>query len=291
MAPVTRSSLVPPSSFTFLPVDLRTEPCALPPAEFKLRLGKPTTPRVLASQWLALAFPVLDGFAPADGSSMPFGVEDAPITLPPRDVPGDVPWIPLPGTGRDPPAGSPAGAWLLSTEFDGGAPTAWTAAFKGISWPVFKMALSNTTPSEDSGCPAPRAEACVTWPMILVPLGNTVLPSLVLRSVTVRAFIASPGFTFFESSEPVSSEFMSVPVTNVVSSVGDVSVVFCVLAPCPCLPASADCSPSCAPACESGCDCAAEPVAQKAVKLSAAIIFAVDPNLYIASLHVSPMTI
>src|SRR3984893_15095704 len=115
--------------------------------------------------------------------------------------------------------------------------------------------------------------------MILVPLGNTTLPSLVLRSVTVRAFTVVPDFNFLECSEPFNSALMIVPVTNVVSSVGDVSVVFCVLGPCACLPASADCSPSCAPACESGCDCAADPVTQTAAKHSAVIIFVVDPNV------------
>src|ERR1700722_8163772 len=153
------------------------------------------------------------------------------------------------------------------------------------------MALSNTKPSDDSGCPAPRADACVTWPMILVPLGNTILPSLVLRSVAVCAFTASPDFSFLESSEPFNSALMIVPVTNVVSSVGDVSVVFCVLGPCACLPASADCSPSCAPACESGCDCAAEPMAQKAAKLSVTTTIAVSFSLYISSPRVSPTSI
>src|ERR1700722_6258404 len=153
------------------------------------------------------------------------------------------------------------------------------------------MALSNNKPSDDSGCPALRADAWVTWPMILVPLGNTILPSLVLRSVAVCAFTASPGFSFLESSELFNSALMIVPVMNVVSSVGDVSVVFCVLAPCACLPASADCSPSCAPACESGCDCAGEPMAHSATKLSEMMIFAVDPNLFIGSLHVSPTAI
>src|ERR1700726_255883 len=150
------------------------------------------------------------------------------------------------------------------------------------------MALSKTRPREESGCPALRAEACVTWPMILVPLGRMVLPSVDLRSVAVRAFTASPGFTLFESSELVSSALMRVPDTNVVSSFGDVSVVFCVFAPCACLPANADCSPSCAPACESGCDCAAEPTAQTAAKHNEVIIFTVDPNLYISSLRVNP---
>src|ERR1700682_357592 len=148
------------------------------------------------------------------------------------------------------------------------------------------MALSKTRPREESGCPAFRAEACVTWPMILVPLGRMVLPSADLRSVVVRAFTASPGFPFFESSELVNSALMSVPATNVVSSFGDVWVVFCVLTPCACLPASADCSPSCAPACESGCDCAAESMAQTAAKYREEIIFAVSPNLDISSLHI-----
>src|SRR6202171_1699813 len=148
------------------------------------------------------------------------------------------------------------------------------------------MALSKTRPREESGCPAFRAEAWVTWPMIFVPLGRIVLPSADLRSVVVRAFTASPGFTFFESSDPVSSALMMVPATNVVSSFGDVSVVFCVLAPCACLPPSADCSSSCAPACESGCDCAAEPKAQTAAKHHEVIIFVVSPNLYISSLHI-----
>src|SRR3984893_4795290 len=149
------------------------------------------------------------------------------------------------------------------------------------------MALSKTNPSEESGCPAFRADAWVTWPIILVPLGRMVLPSADLRSVVVRAFTASPGFTFFESIELVISALISVPATNVVSSFGDISLVFCVLAPCACLPASADCSPSCAPACESGCDCAAEPKAQTAARHSEVIIFLVNPNLYI---FVSPHT-
>src|ERR1700738_898377 len=118
--------------------------------------------------------------------------------------------------------------------------------------------------------------------MIVAPLGRMVLPSADLRSVVVRAFTASPGFTFFESSELVSSALISVPATNVVSSFDDISVVFCVLLPCACLPASADCSPSCAPACESGCDCAAAAMAQTAARHMVVIIFAVDPNLYIS---------
>src|SRR5713226_2032121 len=87
---------------------------------------------------------------------------------------------------------------------------AWIPAFKGISWPFFRIALSNTMPSDDSDSPLARAEACVTWPTSFAPFGITVFPSDFTASV-VCAFTGSPGLLLFESMGELSAALIAVP--------------------------------------------------------------------------------
>src|SRR2546430_8204097 len=93
------------------------------------------------------------------------------------------------------------------------AAIAWIPTLNGISWLFFKIALSNTIPSADSDSPLARAEACVTCPSTLAPLGITVLPSDFTASV-VRAFTASPGLHFFESIGELSAALNAVPAAS-----------------------------------------------------------------------------
>src|SRR5438876_644120 len=90
---------------------------------------------------------------------------------------------------------------------------AWIPAFNGISWPFFRIALSNTIPSDDSDSPLPRAEACVTCPTSFEPLGITVFPSDLTASV-LCAFTGSPGLHFFESIGELSAALNAVPVAS-----------------------------------------------------------------------------
>src|SRR5256884_7022143 len=83
----------------------------------------------------------------------------------------------------------------------------------GISWPFLRMALSNTMPRADSVSPLPRAEASVTCPTSFEPLGMTILPSDLIASV-VRAFTASPGLHFFESTGELSAALNAVPFSG-----------------------------------------------------------------------------
>src|SRR5437899_8602855 len=75
------------------------------------------------------------------------------------------------------------------------------------------MALSNTMPRADSVSPLPRAEASVTCPTSFEPLGMTILPSDLIASV-VRAFTASPGLHFFESTGELSAALNAVPLRS-----------------------------------------------------------------------------
>src|ERR1700741_813629 len=83
----------------------------------------------------------------------------------------------------------------------------------GISCPFFRIALSNTIPSDDSACPLARAEASLTCPTSCVPFGSTVLP-FDLQGSVVRAFTGSPDFAFFESTGAVNSALIAVPFAS-----------------------------------------------------------------------------
>src|SRR5260370_24368004 len=128
-------------------------------------------------------------------------------------------------------------------------------------------------PSEDSASPLARAEAWVTCPTNFEPLGITVLPSALTASV-VRAFTASPGLHFFESTREFSSALNAVPVASAA-----LACPFCAAAAADLeldapawacvLPARTDaCPPACAPACASVCDCAAPLTAQSATTIT-----------------------
>ena len=163
----------------------------LPPAlaaEFKV---PPAVPATLAAVFVTVP-------------TAPPAVEVAPPSAPcpPVDAAPEVPMPPL-ASMSDPAADTPLCA----------AAIARIPAFKGISWPFFRIALSNTTPSDDSDSPLARADACVTCPTSCVPLGNTVLPSDLTDSV-VRAFTTSPGFDFFESIGELSAALNAEPVAS-----------------------------------------------------------------------------
>ena len=124
-------------------------------------------------------------------------------------------------------------------------------------------------PSEDSASPLARVDARVTCPTSFEPLGITVLPSALTASV-VRAFTASPGLHFFESTGELSSALNAVPLANAA-----LACPFWAAAPadveletpaCACvLPAWTDaCPPACAPACALVSDCAAALTAKSA---------------------------
>src|SRR2546425_1204155 len=90
------------------------------------------------------------------------------------------------------------------------AASAWMLAFSGTSWPFFRMALSNTMPSEDSDSPLPRAFASVTCPTSFEPLGITTSPSDLVFSVVLPVTV-SPGLFFLQSTGLVRTAFIVVP--------------------------------------------------------------------------------
>jgi hypothetical protein len=68
--------------------------------------------------------------------------------------------------------------------------------------------------STDSPCPFERAEASVTCPIIFVPFGKIVLPSVDFTSSIVCAVTCCPGLAFFESTEESSLALITVPLAR-----------------------------------------------------------------------------
>src|SRR5882724_10908915 len=222
----------------------------LPPAfaaEFKV---PPATPPALAAVFVTVptAPPAVDATPPnaPRPPAMPEPAAEAPM----------LPMLSISAPAADAPFCAEAIAWIVTL-------------FNGISWPFFRIALSNTIPSDDSDSPLARAEACVTWPTSFEPFGITVFPSDFAASV-VFAFTGSPGLHFFESIGELSAALNAVPLANDPFPCpfrADAEVDADVLADaCVCvLPASTEvwlllCAPTWAPVCA----CAAAPKQKRA---------------------------
>src|SRR6266481_1197743 len=275
----TRSMRVPPSQWNFLPAEVITEPSvAFEPAALRFSPFRPNTPWQFEVSWPAVFKPPTAPFVVPAMFPPAFAAEfTVPPATPPTlaavfvNVPAAPPAVEVtPPSALRPPAipdpaaeapmppiasmSDPAADALLCAEA-----IAWIPAFNGISWPFFRIALSNTMPSEDSDSPLPRAEACVTCPTSFEPLGITVFPSDLTASV-LCAFTGSPGLHFFESIGEVSAALNAVPLANAA-----LACPFCVDAKvdvdalpdaCACVwPACTDawlvlCAPACAPVCD-----------------------------------------
>src|SRR5882672_4468607 len=197
----TSNIRVPPSRCTFFPAEVITEPCVafeppamLPPAFAAEFTVPPATPPALAAVFVT---------AP----TAPPAVDVTPPNAPrPPAIPEPAAEAPMPPMVS---MSAPAADALLSAEA-----IAWIVTlFNGTSCPFFRIALSNTMPSDDSDSPLARAEACVTWPTSFEPFGITVFPSDFAASV-VCAFTGSPGLHFLESIGELSAALNAVPPAN-----------------------------------------------------------------------------
>src|SRR6266850_5171857 len=275
----TSNIRVPPSRCTFFPAEVITEPCvAFEPAALRFKPFNPNAPWLFEVSCPAAFKPPTAPFEAPAMLPPAFAAEfTVPLATPPTlaavfvTVPAAPPAVevtppnaPRPPVIPDPAAeaptppiasmSDPAADALLCAEA-----IAWIPAFNGISWPFFRMALSNTMPSEDSDSPLARAEACVTCPTSFEPLGIIVFPSDLTASV-LYAFTGSPGLHFFESIGEVSAALNAVPLANAA-----LACPFCVDAEvdadafpdvCACVwPACTDawlllCAPACAPVCD-----------------------------------------
>src|SRR5712692_11998321 len=272
-----------------------TEPCvAFEAAALRFRPFMPNTPWLFEVSWPAAFKPPTAPFEapailppafaaeftvpPATPPTLAAVFVTAPTVSPAAEV--TPPRAPRPPPAADPPAEAPpppivsrsvpAADTLLCADA-----MAWIPAFSGISWPFFRIALSNTMPSDDSDSPLARAEACVTWPTSFEPLGITVFPSDFTASV-LCAFTGSPALHFFESIGELSAALNAVPVASepfVWPFCVDAEVVADALPDaCACVwPVCTDawlllCAPACAPV----CDCAAA-LMQKKIPTTIAI--------------------
>src|SRR6266550_2491877 len=229
----TSSIRVPLSRCTFFPAEVISEPSvAFEPAALRFRPFRPKTPWLFEVSWPAVfkpptaPFEVLAMLPPAFAAEFTVPPATPPtlaavfVTVPAAPPAAEVtpPSAPRPPAIPDPAAeapmppmvslSDPAADALLCAEA-----IAWIPAFNGISWPFFRIALSNTIPSDDSDSPLPRAEACVTCPTSFEPLGITVFPSDLTASV-LCAFTGSPGLHFFESIGELSAALNTVPVAS-----------------------------------------------------------------------------
>src|SRR5260370_11857508 len=229
----TSSILVPLSRCTFFPAEVVTDPCvAWEAAALRFRPFRPNTPWLFEVSCPAAFNPPTAPFeAPATLPPAFAAVFTAPpatpptlaavlVTVPTAPPAAEVtpPSAPRPPAAPDPPAEAPASPKASRSPPAADPPLcapaiAWIPALNGISWPFFRVALSNTTPSDDSDSPLARAEACVTCPTSFVPLGITVFPSDFTASV-VCALTASPGLHFFESIGELNAALNAVPLAN-----------------------------------------------------------------------------
>src|SRR6267378_210547 len=260
----TRSIRVPLSRCTFFPAEVISEPSvAFEPAVLRFSPFRPNTPWLLEVSWPAVFKPPT---APFEAPAMFPPAFAAEFTVPPATpptlaavfvtVPAAPPAVevtppsaPRPPVIPDPAAeaptppiasmSDPAADALLCAEA-----IAWIPAFNGISWPFFRIALSNTMPSEDSDSPLARAEACVTCPTSFEPLGIIVFPSDLTASV-LYAFTGSPGLHFFESIGELSAALNAVPLANAA-----LACPFCVDAEVDADAFPDVCAPACAPVCD-----------------------------------------
>src|SRR6267143_2682214 len=226
----TRSIRVPLSRCTFFPAEVITEPSvAFEPAALRFRPFRPKTPWLFEVSWPAVFKPPT---APFEVPAILPAAFAAEFTVPPATpptlaavfvtVPAAPPAVevtppsaPRPPVIPDPAAeaptppiasmSDPAADALLCAEA-----IAWIPALNGISWPFFRIALSNTMPSEDSDSPLPRAFASVTCPTSFDPLGITTSPSDLVFSVVLPVTV-SPGLFFLQSTGLVRTAFIVVP--------------------------------------------------------------------------------
>src|SRR6266852_7697483 len=210
-----------------------TEPCvAFDAAAFRFRPFIPNTPWLFEVSWPAAFKPPT---APLEAPAMPPPAFAAELTVPPATPPTlaavfvtaatappavDVtpPSAPRPPAIPDPAAEAPIPPIVSMSAPAADTPLcaeaiAWIATFNGISWPFFRIALSNTMPSDDSDSPLAHAEACVTCPTSFEPFGITVFPSDFTASV-LCALTGSPGLHFFESIGELSAALNAVPVAS-----------------------------------------------------------------------------
>src|SRR6266849_5737755 len=234
---------VPLSRCTFLLVEVISEPCVLfDPAAFRFRPLSPKTPWLLEVNWPAAFSPPT---APLEVPPNVEVVEPAALTVEPT-VPLAVPptlaavFVTPPAVEATPPTRPPppeeraepeplalpkpeAARSGVSSEPEAivsAAASAWMLAFSGTSWPFFRMALSNTMPSEDSDSPLPRAFASVTCPTSFDPLGITTSPSDLVFSVVLPVTV-SPGLFFLQSTGLVRTAFIVLPCARLAEFLPD----------------------------------------------------------------------
>src|SRR6266850_7663396 len=281
----TSNIRVPPSRCTFFPAEVITEPCvAFEPAALRFKPFNPNAPWLFEVSCPAAFRPPT---APFEAPAMLPPAFAAEFTVPPATPPAlaavfvtaptappavDVtpPNAPRPLAVPEPAADAPMPPMASMSAPAADAPLcaeaiAWIVTlFNGISCPFFRIALSNTMPSDDSDSPLARAEACVTWPTSFEPLGITVFPSDFAASV-VRAFTGSPGLHFFESIDVLSAALNAVPLASEAfacpfcADAADAADADALPEACACVcPACTEACPLlCAPACAPVCDCAA----------------------------------
>src|SRR6266404_1124386 len=281
----TSNIRVPLSRCTFFPAEVITEPCvAFEPAAFRFKPFNPNAPWLFEVSCPAAFKPPTAPFeAPAmlpPAVAAEFKVPPAAppvlaavfVTAPTAPPAVDVtpPNAPRPPAVPEPAADAPMPPMVSMSAPAADAPLsaeaiAWIVTlFNGISCPFFRIALSNTMPSDDSDSPLARAEACVTWPTSFEPFGIAVFPSDFAASV-VRAFTGSPGLHFFESIGELSAALNAVPLASEAfaclfcADAADAADADALPEACACVcPACTEACPLlCAPACAPVCDCAA----------------------------------